>query len=1338
MAADDISLGVALDAADFLTKMDSMNRRLDDFATHTAKAEKAGGLLQNAFSFATGGAILQGINAIAGAASGLLSGMVGEATDGADGLAQLDAALTSTGGKAGVTRDQVLGLVNSLSAGNGLSKATDDAVLAADNMLLTFTNIGSGVFNQATQEVLDMSQALGTDATQSAVMLGKALNSPIEGISALQRVGVTFTASQKAVIDQLMATGDVAGAQRVILQELSNEFGGSAAAAADTFSGHLLTLQEQFANAEQTVGDRLLPILDTLVQALESPQAQAAVSAIADGLANGLAAALPVVGELAGAALQFVGVAGQMLGAVMPFVSFLAQNAVPVVTGLAIAALPSLGASLVATLPLWAASTAAATTAAAAWLAALGPIGLLAAAVIALGVAWNSNFLGMRSTFEPWVKSVDDGLAEVQAKLGHDLRAALGQSTADYDAAMATNERRTKIMRADINDTLEGARNDWDQSGAMIAASTAARGQENVAATAGVWTAIHQTVANAAQAVVATASQAGALQAQGYLDNMIKQYGTGQPAIDAYLTFLIKRHDLKNALAVMGHNNAIAFLNALVIPVANSLEKMANSFASMQVFKGTAAQGQLDQLVAGFRKAGEFVVGTWGSVTNQFQGFSSSFQAEIPKITVAIAKVSGAGGSVAAATGKALSEAAKAQAGQAQALTDQTKAIEDATKAHDAALQKAAEAVKQSYDEQGKAMSAGAVAGLEAQQAQRDIEQGMVTDAEKNYQAYADAVKHGYEQAGDAMSAAVTRQLEDQQRMRDAAAAQVQAAQQLAQSLAGVATAMQDHSKTALDIMQQLGPLAQQAAAAGAGGLADTINAYMQQAASGANVNMQDVYQAITGWLQQATQSGDAMLAVFARNALQHLAIAQQIQAATDSLIPFQSAVDGARASLEQANAAVQDAQDAVGRYRNELQSAQDDLRHFTQTPLEGEHAFSEQLFANQQAQAALQLRINQMMAGGAHADNPQLKALQTQLENVRRAGENIRLQEQLTIGQQRHDLGNQAAGPPQEISATAAAAGIDAAKARIDSANNALTVAQDRLTSLQRVQAGAQAAVAAATAAFNAQQASVQALTAQLQQGTPAVAQFGTALGTGLGSMAPAAQTALGDVNTAFGAVFGTGQGGPGGQGGQLGSIMSLLFAHDENAFFAKLDAQTNERMDGYTAGTWAAKLQNLDDRISDGLGTIKATATDLATGVGTAIADGMAQGITSAAEAVASAAVAIVQGAIAAANAAAQVHSPSKVFAGIGANMGAGMAVGLAGQGAAVAGASAGLVGAAAGAAQGAIGATVPVGATTGAGGPVMNFTAYLVDPFGGQRQVQVLREEMAYAQYSATRST
>lgn len=261
-------------------------------------AEK-GSILHNALGFVAGGAITAGIGAIGGGLTDLFTSSLQESKDAAAGMAQLDSVLASTGGKAGVMKDMVLQLSDELSSSGGLSMATDDAVLKGENLLLTFTNIGSDVFPAATQTMVDMAQAMGTDVSGGAIQLGKALNDPVAGISALSRVGVTFSQSQKDMIKSMMDVGNTAGAQKVILAELSKEFGGSAANAAETFDGKMMTLSESFNNVKQGIGDALMPMLTTLVGFLSSPAVMQTIQDLANGLINGISAGFDLVGKAA-------------------------------------------------------------------------------------------------------------------------------------------------------------------------------------------------------------------------------------------------------------------------------------------------------------------------------------------------------------------------------------------------------------------------------------------------------------------------------------------------------------------------------------------------------------------------------------------------------------------------------------------------------------------------------------------------------------------------------------------------------------------------------------------------------------------------------------------------------------------------------------------------------------------------------------------------------------------------------------------------------------------------------------------------------------------------------
>jgi hypothetical protein len=189
--------------------------------------------------------------------------------DSQDRIAQTNAVLKSTGQVAGVTADQVTKLATALQK---TTKFSDEDVRSVENLLLTFTSIGKDIFPQATKTVLDMSTALGEDTKSASIQLGKALQDPINGITALRRVGVNFSDDQKKVIQDLVDTGHTAEAQRKILAELNKEFGGSAEAAAGTFSGAMARLKNSINDVQESFGkvivERLTPFTTKALEAV--------------------------------------------------------------------------------------------------------------------------------------------------------------------------------------------------------------------------------------------------------------------------------------------------------------------------------------------------------------------------------------------------------------------------------------------------------------------------------------------------------------------------------------------------------------------------------------------------------------------------------------------------------------------------------------------------------------------------------------------------------------------------------------------------------------------------------------------------------------------------------------------------------------------------------------------------------------------------------------------------------------------------------------------------------------------------------------------------------------
>jgi hypothetical protein len=206
-----------------------------------------------------------------GAAVGVLGGR--EALEAGAVTAQTNAVIASTKGVAKVTAAEVDKLAGAIGAYSGQD---DEAIKSGANLLLTFTKIrnevgkGNDIFNQATGALADVNQAMGQDSKASALLLGKALNDPIKGMGALGRAGVQFDAQQKKQIKGFVETGRILEAQKIILAEITTQFGGSAAAFGQTDAGRLARLKEGFLNLSGAIMGPLLRLTKGPMEAMIS------------------------------------------------------------------------------------------------------------------------------------------------------------------------------------------------------------------------------------------------------------------------------------------------------------------------------------------------------------------------------------------------------------------------------------------------------------------------------------------------------------------------------------------------------------------------------------------------------------------------------------------------------------------------------------------------------------------------------------------------------------------------------------------------------------------------------------------------------------------------------------------------------------------------------------------------------------------------------------------------------------------------------------------------------------------------------------------------------------
>lgn len=236
MAADTLVIKINGDIKNFQDALENANKKTESLNDSLSAAAKASGI---AFAALT-------------ATIGLSISKYAEQEQAEIRLATV---LKSTGGIAGVTADQVKNLATNLEQ---LTLFEGDAIIEGQNVLLTYTKIGKETFPRATQAMVDLAQATGQDLTSAAKILGKALDSPADGLGVLAKQGVRFTEAQEQMIKTMAETGRTADAQRIILDALDKKIKGAAEAATQG-TGQFKMLEKSFFSIFENIGAKLAP-----------------------------------------------------------------------------------------------------------------------------------------------------------------------------------------------------------------------------------------------------------------------------------------------------------------------------------------------------------------------------------------------------------------------------------------------------------------------------------------------------------------------------------------------------------------------------------------------------------------------------------------------------------------------------------------------------------------------------------------------------------------------------------------------------------------------------------------------------------------------------------------------------------------------------------------------------------------------------------------------------------------------------------------------------------------------------------------------------------------------
>jgi hypothetical protein len=197
-------------------------------------------------------------------ASGALYKAVGLFRDGTMELAQwerrlmrTEALLRSTGHAAGLTVKELSDFAKERDLATLGSK---DDILDSINALQSFRSIQGDTFKQTIRLAQDMSSVFGTDLRSATMQLGKALEDPIQGLTALRRSGVSFTEAQRDMIKEMVESNRLLEAQTTILDMLEQQVGGAAEGEAggllgklDSMSFHWRELKESLAQTDMAV-----------------------------------------------------------------------------------------------------------------------------------------------------------------------------------------------------------------------------------------------------------------------------------------------------------------------------------------------------------------------------------------------------------------------------------------------------------------------------------------------------------------------------------------------------------------------------------------------------------------------------------------------------------------------------------------------------------------------------------------------------------------------------------------------------------------------------------------------------------------------------------------------------------------------------------------------------------------------------------------------------------------------------------------------------------------------------------------------------------------------------
>ena len=260
-----VEIGVTVDTGDAEAQLQGVTSQVEELGGQSGIASQGVEGLEGAL----GAASVSGASAALGyaAVGTALVGVVSAAAEASGVLAVATTTIENMGSQSGVTVEGVQALATNLQQTAGFS---DEATIAAAGLIARYGELnnevgeGNDIFDRTLTVGADLARVLGTDITSAADLLGKAVANPEAGIGRLARQFPVLRGEVGETIVSLQQSGDLLGAQRLLLDTVSESVEGAAAAYGDSLAGQLDIAKESMGELAESAGGVLAPAVTGL------------------------------------------------------------------------------------------------------------------------------------------------------------------------------------------------------------------------------------------------------------------------------------------------------------------------------------------------------------------------------------------------------------------------------------------------------------------------------------------------------------------------------------------------------------------------------------------------------------------------------------------------------------------------------------------------------------------------------------------------------------------------------------------------------------------------------------------------------------------------------------------------------------------------------------------------------------------------------------------------------------------------------------------------------------------------------------------------------------------